>query len=572
MARETRPVVVAREVAALLGAGTAVGVSDGALLDRFRGGRADEAEAAFAALVGRHAPMVLGVCRRFLGDRHDAEDAAQATSLVLAQRAGSIRRAGSVASWLHGVAAKVAARARRGAARRLAREHLRAEGLASSGGLAEAASREADDRDALEALHQELARLPERFRLPILLCHLEGLSHEQAARRLDCPVRTVQSRLARGRGRLRDRLTRRGLAPATTLISLATLLGEKARSEAVPAAWKHATAQAAARVAATGPEAAGISADVAAVAEGVTRTMSVNSWMRRASSALRMALAAGGIGAALMARAKGPEPGPAPRGTRGAAPPAAASNADRFLARSADGAAVEVVAVSTLPTGPRTWWKPDGTRLEAPPVDVIEPKGARPVDVARVILVRATGLKEDAHLRWHPAPCNGCWGGTPTRDGRNEEGLQSCLATFTHGQEEAAVQARVAGGDWKTEVTNDGKGGARAVRERPQAPLRRGRPFAVQGRPGTAFAVAHDAFDRARRIVAIGPEGNPHPAERYSMGPDGDPKWVIDLIDAEIPLPPDQIREYQVRLRPFEQAELRGIAPHPRPDHGGAGR
>ncbi len=109
-----------KQVSALFRAGTLTGLSDGALLDRFRLGSSEEAESAFAALVDGHGPMVIQVCRRILGDRHESEDAAQATFLVLARRAGSIRRGDSVASWLYGAAARVAGRARRDAARRRA--------------------------------------------------------------------------------------------------------------------------------------------------------------------------------------------------------------------------------------------------------------------------------------------------------------------------------------------------------------------------------------------------------------------------------------------------------------------
>ena len=114
---------VLKHVATLFQIGTTAGLTDGSLLDRFCSGPADEAETAFAVLVERHGPMVMHVCRRILGDRHDAEDAAQATFLVLAQQARSIRRGDSVASWLYGVAVRVAARARRDAARRQVREH-----------------------------------------------------------------------------------------------------------------------------------------------------------------------------------------------------------------------------------------------------------------------------------------------------------------------------------------------------------------------------------------------------------------------------------------------------------------
>jgi hypothetical protein len=206
-------------------------------------------------------------------------------------------------------------------------------------------------------------------------------------------------------------------------------------------------------------------------------------------------------------------------------------------------------------------------------VDAIESKTAAPAgDNSRLILVRASDLKADAYFRWHPTPCNSYWGGTPTRDGRKVPGLEYYLGTFSRDQAEASVVAKVAGGDWKTEATNDGKGGVGRFVNGHKFSFGKARPFTTHGRPGTVFAVAHNAFGQDRRIVAIDLDGKPHPAESYSVGSDGDPRWVIDLIDAEIPLPPDQIREYQVQLRPFERAEIRGVALNPRPDRRGADR
>ena len=197
----------------LFGAGTLCGLTDGQLLERFLRGRGDaEAEAAFTAMVERHGPMVLKVCEAILGDRHDAEDACQATFLVLARRAGTIRRGDSVASWLYGVARRIAARARRDLARRRALERRRLERAGSTEPVSAPAS------EPWPELYEELDRLPEPFRAAVVLCDLEGHSYEQAAGLLRCPLGTLQSRLARGRERLRHRLERRGIAPAVVLI------------------------------------------------------------------------------------------------------------------------------------------------------------------------------------------------------------------------------------------------------------------------------------------------------------------------------------------------------------------
>ena len=184
-------------------------------------------------LVERHGPMVLSVCRKTLDDPHDADDALQATFLVLAKKAGSVRKADSVASWLHGVALRVAARAR--AERASRRENER------RGALMKEKERESSDTrpENWPELHEEIARLPAHYREPVVLCYLEGLSADLAAQRIGCPRGTVLSRLSRARERLRGRLLRRGSAPPVTL-SLESMSPE---APAVPAALLESTVQ-----------------------------------------------------------------------------------------------------------------------------------------------------------------------------------------------------------------------------------------------------------------------------------------------------------------------------------------
>ncbi len=199
------------------------GQSDGELLDAFLAG----GQEAFAALVGRHGPMVWGVCRRVV-EGADAEDVFQATFLVLARCADSIRKRASLASWLHGVARRLACRARADLARRRDREQ-RAARRDVAGPAAEAACRELH-----AVLDEELARLPEAYRAALVLCYLEDLTHDEAARRLDCPAGTVKSRLSRGRELLRGRLARRGIT--LPLATLSLLLAAVAGPARVPAA------------------------------------------------------------------------------------------------------------------------------------------------------------------------------------------------------------------------------------------------------------------------------------------------------------------------------------------------
>ena len=218
-----------RDMRALLRAGSMAGLDDPQLLARFLGGGPDVAELAFAALVHRHGGLVLRACRDVLADSHAAEDAAQAVFLVLARRAGSIHKADSLACWLFGVSLRVAHRMRLDDARRRVREARGAE---------LAAARHDAPADDFAGLYEELNNLPERYRRPLILCHLEGLTHQQAAEQLGCPARTIHTRLTRGKARLRDRLIRRGLAPATGLLEGSSAL-------AAPAGWVEATAAAA---------------------------------------------------------------------------------------------------------------------------------------------------------------------------------------------------------------------------------------------------------------------------------------------------------------------------------------
>ena len=205
------------DLEALFEVGAVGRASDAELLARFAERQDnDAAEAAFKALVERHGPMVLGVCRRVLGDEHIAADAFQAVFLVLAQKARSVRVDDSLGRWLYGASIRVARRMRSV----LFAERARAKSLAAYD-LAEPAE-PADTCEQAElrsAIDHEIARLPGRYRRAVVCCYLEGLTQEQAAKRLRCPVGTVESRLHRARKRLRSSLLRRGLAPAGGIVT-----------------------------------------------------------------------------------------------------------------------------------------------------------------------------------------------------------------------------------------------------------------------------------------------------------------------------------------------------------------
>ncbi len=256
-----------RQLQTLLERGSAGSLADAQLLDHYLDG-AEASGWAFAALVERHGPMVLRVCRGVLRDPADVDDAFQATFLVLAMRAGAIRGRGSAGSWLHGVALRVAADARKSAARRRGHERRAAVARDAITGRSEG---EGDDLGPV--LHQEIGKLPEKYRAPVILFHLEGLALGAVARQLEWPVGTVQGRLARARSLLRSRLDRRGLAPA--IAAWATAAAAKS-AEAVPAALRDATLSAAGRLVAGGTVKSGaVPATSLALALGMTRSLSM---------------------------------------------------------------------------------------------------------------------------------------------------------------------------------------------------------------------------------------------------------------------------------------------------------
>ncbi len=275
--RGARSGVLMQQIGRLFLEGTSIGSSEGELLDRFVKARD---EAAFEALVARHGPMVLGVCRQLLRDPNDVDDAFQATFLVLVRKAATLRRCDLLGNWLYGVAYRVAMRARSQAARRMGRfgSSAEIEKLAASEDLQGSESTPAASLAARERepwVHQEVSYLPEKYRTPIVLCYFEGLTHDEAASRLGCPLGTVKGRLSRARDLLRRRLIRRGVAlSAAALVSELTAPHAQA---AVPAALELATTRAAiSLVSSAGASLAwgsSISIPVTALAEGVLHTM-----------------------------------------------------------------------------------------------------------------------------------------------------------------------------------------------------------------------------------------------------------------------------------------------------------
>jgi RNA polymerase sigma factor (sigma-70 family) len=281
-------ITLGKQIRTLFDLGAIGATTDRGLLDQFaRDGAASEA--AFATLVERHGPMVLRVCRQLVTDGHLAEDAFQVTFLLLARRARSVRDPDALAGWLHRVARRVALRARAAIHRRNDRERPQ------TGDIAVAADSPLE-RDEMRAIvHEEIDRLGDAQRLPILLCALEGLSHEEAAQRLRWPVGTVKSRLVRGRRRLQGRLARRGLAPALALA--AVIADTPALAAPVPLALAVATTRAALQSV--------VGTTTAAASVAVSVSESVASLLQRELSAMFLAKVTLAVGAVFAACAAG---------------------------------------------------------------------------------------------------------------------------------------------------------------------------------------------------------------------------------------------------------------------------
>jgi RNA polymerase sigma factor (sigma-70 family) len=287
------PIAFLRRLAA---APAADSVPDADLLARFV---QDNDEAAFGILVARHGPMILGVCAHVLGDRHAAEDCTQAAFLVLARRAASLRRPQALAAWLHGVALRVAWRARAEARRQLPQAPAAAP---------EAADPHPDPLDALTArellalVDEEIAHLPEAYRLAVLLCGRQGRTVEEAARLLGWTPGSVRARLVRGRRRLHARLIRRGL----TLSAVAAAVEVPRGAAGMPTALVGATARAALAFAAGGP-AAGVSARVMVLTQAGLRGLAMGK--ARLTAALLLAAGVALAGAGMLAHQGPPDAG-----------------------------------------------------------------------------------------------------------------------------------------------------------------------------------------------------------------------------------------------------------------------
>ena len=256
-----------RQLQTLYNIGTIGDLTDGQLLERFATDADEVAELAFSALVERHEAMVWRVCLAIVRDEHEAEDAFQATFLVLVRKARSLWVRDSLGPWLHQVACRTASCLRTTVIRRRQHEQRCAEKDATRS--VEVGTPRDPDLDA--AVHEEVNRLPEKYRAPVVLCDLEGRTHQEAARFLGWPIGTVKSRQSQGRRLLRDRLVRRGLG-----LAVAGAVVESLRQTAVaamPREVSRSTVNAAMQQSARLLTGFGVSAHVLTLTQGVLRAM-----------------------------------------------------------------------------------------------------------------------------------------------------------------------------------------------------------------------------------------------------------------------------------------------------------
>ncbi len=352
--------------------GQAVGLTDRQLLERFL---ATRDEAAFEALVHRHGPLIMGVCRRVLDHVQDAEDAFQATFLVLARKASSIVLHESVGNWLYGVAYRTAQKARAATARRrIMEKHMaRPEAIA-----------EVDWQDLRPLLDQALNNLPAKYREPLILCDLQGNTRQAAAALLGWSEGTLSGRLARARALLAKRLARHGLV--VTGAGLAAVLSPSAASACVPAPLVSLTVQAAPLIAAGKATAGVVSARVASLLDGVLRAMFLTKLKTVSAVVLAVGFLTGAVGLCLTQ----PTAAPAAQDTRTAPP-----------------VKVEAPAPTGLPTGPApvqglATLNADGKLTVKAPVPVVRamggvvgpggPAGGPPNAVPAVARIQTTSI------------------------------------------------------------------------------------------------------------------------------------------------------------------------------------
>ena len=468
--------LVARQLGSLFDGGSVAGLSDRQLLERFTAGRDAVDDAAFAAMVSRHGPMVLGVCRQLLGDHQHAEDAFQAVFLVLARRARSIRDPDLLGTWLHGVALRTARTSRGRIARRRRIEEAGAD-RTSAAGASIALDRAMIEREQAEALHREIDRLPGDFRVPVVLCYFEGLTLDEAAHRLRWAPGTLRSRLARAREKLRRGLTRRGFALSTA--ALVAALSGRSGSASISPLLCDVTTRAAIGFAVRHAAAGAVSGHATALAREVIASMLSHRVRLTAASFLFLAFVAASAGWLARPAVKAGEPN---------------------RARAADQASTETRAHDLTAPPARGRMKVSGR--------VLDPEG-KPVPNASVMVYGASKQSGDTIRfgRSAPAPL-----GQANCDGSGRFLLEMPrISAATHHMVGAAALAAGYGLGW-VDLDVDADAPAAEITLRPEQAIQ-GRLFDIKGQFAQGVRVSVEAIghpERGRQSLPEGVEGGPH--------------------------------------------------------------
>ncbi len=523
---------------AVLTDGSTTGFSDRQLLERFADERARSVEAsqaaelAFEALVIRHGAMVWGICRRVLGDVHEAEDAFQATFLLLARKAGSLHVDDTLGRWLYGVAHRVAVRARFRAGRR-----------ASLGGEVPAIATgdphgDLEQREIREIVGDEVERLPLKYRCAIDLCYFQGMTHQQAARQLDWPLATVKSRLTRGRLRLRRRLARRGVAPLAA--ALTTALCKASRAAVPPGLVRSIVHSSVPR------GAAGLPPMVARLMREVLQMMM---WQRLKVAAVTTVVFASVMAAALAHRAPAAPP---PRLLQAAATfPRQNATDPRWTRELSSGTTVEVLAISPYPAGPDTWWRPDGTPLPRSPYNPSANNvQAGENKVARVVVVRITNQPAGETQQWQVKEASVGGYNREKTDGTRAGVLSEWIGVLPRSLRTCTVSFEVAAPAWNTDITlGTSRGGSASTRASYIWV-----PVATEW--GTTLTVTHTLRDVSVRLIAVDlndKEWQPQAKSSLSVN-------ELSQVEVDFPLSLDRIKKFHVQIRPLQLVEIPGVA------------
>ncbi len=364
------------------------------------------------------------------------------------------------------------------------------------------------------------------------------------ARQLDWPVATVKSRLTKGRLRLRESLTRRGLAPGAVGAVMAVAGETRA---AVPRGLVQSTVRAA-----TSCASGAVPTAVTQIVEGVLKMMM---WQKLKVVAVGAIVAVGLTAEVLSQQATKDR-------VQAVQPPrVAAAQSEKLEEKVAvdprwvrslpSGATIEVVGVSPHPSGPLTWWKPDGSPLAEAPCDRSNTRIFSDQNVAfRAVVARVTNLPDGAEHQWWINEANGGSHGAATRGGNPVPGLSEVITEFPVGTSTCTVNFKVAAGPWRTVRTwgkNPGSVGS----------LNGSYIFsdAIATRTGTTLSVTHDILDKSVRLVAVDGDGKEHPAMVRSGGGVKDFRQLV----VEFELSPEAIQEFRFQARPYEEVEIPGV-------------